>query len=463
MPHYQRNIRFIWFLVLPIISFLLGWTFSQKSHQEQKNLHENLGKESVTINKLLPETTLPFSLKSKTDPKDVDLSTLWETWNTIDSTYLRQNELDTKKQIYGAIHGLVDSLGDPHTNFLTPEETEEFNSSIDGEFQGIGAEISKKDGKLVIIAPLKNSPAEQAGIKAGDEIITINEELVFDWSLLDAVLKIRGEKGTKVVLGIRRKGEKKPIDITIVRDTVTSPTVTWEMKNDHIVYVEISKFGTDLTKEFRKMLDEALLKSPKGVIIDLRNNGGGLLNTCLEVTSEFLDKALIVSTKGGTIGMNEKHFATSGGALLDIPVIVLVNKGSASASEIFAGAIADNKRGLILGENTFGKGTVQSLIELRDGSSLKVTIAEWLTPNEHSIQDNGIIPHETIEQTIEQMEQDVDPVLDRALKIFETDNEYDSLLKKYNDPKAKTVVEPLTENAENPEKEAPQPPKKDEQ
>lgn len=448
MPHYQRNVRFILFLVLPIISFLLGWAFSQKNIQEQKNLHGNIGEESVTLKKLLPETTLPFSLKSKTDPKDVDLSTLWETWNIIDSTYLHQEKLDTKKQVYGAIHGLVDSLDDPHSMFLTPEESEEFNSSIDGEFQGIGAEISKKQGKLVIITPLKNSPAEQAGIMPGDEIISIDDELVFDLSLLEAVLKIRGEKGTKVELGVKRANVKKLIDITIVRDKVIAPTVSWEIKDDNIAYVEISKFGTDLTKEFRKMIDEVVLKSPKGIVIDLRNNGGGLLDACLEITSEFLDKSLIVSTKGGTIGMNEKHFATSGGALLDIPVIVLVNKGSASASEILAGAIADNKRGIVLGENTFGKGSVQSLIDLKDGSSLKVTIAEWLTPGGNSIQENGITPHETIEHTIEQMEKDIDPVLDRALEILKKDNEYQSLVKKYNETKPEKEVETVSEPVE---------------
>ena len=419
MPHYQRNVRFILFLVLPLLSFLLGWGFSQQNISEQQGGHGQIG-ESNSSETIIPENNLPFSLKSKTDPKDVDLSTFWETWNTLESTYLKQENLDTKKQIHGAIKGLVRSLDDPHTVFMDPVDTADFNQSIDGEFEGIGAEISLKKGKLVIVTPLKNSPAQQAGIRAGDEILAIDDELVYDDSLFDSVVKIRGKKGEKVVLTIKRQAERNPIDITIVRDTVFYPNITWEMK-DEIAYVEISKFGNDLTKEFQKMIDEISLKSPKGMVVDLRNNGGGLLDKCIAITSEFLDKKLIVSTNGGTIGLNEKNYADAGGSFLNIPLIVLINGGSASASEIFAGAISDNQRGLLLGTTTFGKGSVQSLIDLKDGSSLKVTVAEWLIPSGQSIQDNGITPHEVIETSEAELEEDIDPVLERALEILNND------------------------------------------
>ncbi len=440
MTHYERNIRLILFLILPILGFLLGWTLNQKSQNPTSII-------STATTGISTENETKISIvdistpRKKTKPKDVDLDIFWETWNTLEANFLNPDKIKTKEQIYGATRGMVASLEDPYTTFMTPKETSDFEESISGEFEGIGAEIAIKEGKLTIVAPLKGSPAELAGIRAGDIVLEIDGEPTFGISTEKAIMQIRGPEGEKVVLSIYREGEKKPLEITIVRDKIVLESVEWEMKDD-VAFITISQFGTDAASEFQEAVNEILLQNPRGIIIDLRNNGGGLLDVCLKISTEFFDQKIIVKTKGRKFGDSGDIISGRDGAFLDIPVVVLVNKGSASASEIFAGAIQDHNRGLVIGETTFGKGSVQNVIPLGDGSSLKVTIAEWLTPEGRSIHKTGIKPCETIEFTEEDFIEKRDPVLERALDLVGTD-EMEEILTNKN----KVVEEDVEETA----------------
>lgn len=362
----------------------------------------------------------PIKLRRKSDPRDVDLSAFWEVWNTLDSTFLYQDRFKTQDQIYGAIKGLVASLNDPYTVFMTPTETKKFTESMSGEFEGIGAEIAVKKNQLTVVTPIKGTPAELAGLRSGDRILKINNESTFDMSIDDAITKIRGPRGQKVVLTVERDGDTQPHEITIVRDTIVVNDFSWKMQ-DGIAILEITQFGTELVSQFSAALPSILLEKPTGIIVDLRNNGGGLLDASVKVLDQFFDEQVLVTTNGRQIGQVEDLKSKRGGAFVDTPLIVLVNRGSASASEIFAGAVQDTHRGVIVGEQTFGKGSVQNVIPMSGGASLKVTIAEWLTPNGRSINDEGITPDIESTRTREEFEKNEDPVMERALELFGTD------------------------------------------
>jgi len=442
MIHYQRNLKLIFFIILPILGFLLGWTLSLKISQPQNTNTKDSTKEitiSLTGNEDLrgknPALLKKMFARPK-NPKDIDLSLLWETWGYLEESYLKKESFKTQEQVYGMIRGLVTSLEDPHTNFLSPEETKNFEESLSGEFEGIGAEIGIRNDQVKIITPIKGTPAEKAGLRAGDVIFKINNTPAAGMSVEDAVTKIRGPKGEKVDLVILRKDYDDPINISIVRDTIFVKSIEMK-KKDNFVILEFSQFGTDLNYEFQKIVAELALAQPTGIIIDLRNNSGGLLESAVQIASEFLERTVVVKTKGRKFGDTGEIMSRGGGAFLKTPLIVLINEGSASASEILAGAIQDYNRGVILGEKSYGKGSVQNIIPLSDGSSLKVTIAEWLTPNGHSIQDKGITPDETIKRTREDYESGNDPALKRAMEILKN-NEIETILSK----KTQTKNEP---------------------
>jgi len=427
MPHYQRNIKFVLFLVLPILGFLLGWSLSQKNSVQNPTIPVII-KDAGNLDQAILEPQVRLS-KRNIKPRDVDLSLFWETWNAMDENFLYQDKIKVQKQIYGAIKGLISSLEDPYTVFMTPEETKKFEESISGEFEGIGAEIGIRDGQLVVVSPLKGSPAELAGVRSGDKIFKIDDTVTQGMSIEEAITRIRGPKGGKVVLSVLREESKNPIDITIVRDNIVVKSLEWEMKGD-IAVLRISQFGTDLVSEFQEAVSQILLQTPRGIIVDVRNDGGGLLDACVRIASEFLDQKVVVRTKGRQFGDSGDIMSGRDGAFKELPLIVLVNEGSASASEIFAGAVQDNARGLVFGETTFGKGSVQNVIPLSDGSSLKVTIAEWLTPGGRSISEKGINPDETIEMTTEDVGTDNDPVMKRALDLVGTDSMKSMLMEK---------------------------------
>lgn len=324
-----------------------------------------------------------------------DLSLFWDVWSLVKENYVNIENVEEQNQIYGAIAGMVEALGDPYSVFMNPEESEQFESSLDGELQGIGAELTIEDGRLVIVAPLKDSPAEEAGLLPGDHIYLVNGEPTSEMTLWEAIMNIRGEPDTQVTLTLLREGVEEPIEITITRQEIQVPSVelTYHKEEGKTwAHLAIYQFGDDTYNEFEAAVQDLLLNNIDGLVLDLRMNGGGYLDISVEMLSEFFADertGVIVKRRNAT---DEYIKTTGGGRLTELPLVVLVDEGSASAAEILAGALQDYKRGLLMGEQSFGKGSVQELKSLSDGSSLRLTIAKWYTPNERSIDDTGITP-----------------------------------------------------------------------
>jgi len=343
----------------------------------------------------------------------------WVVWDMLEKDYLKEDALDVPNMTYGAIKGFVNSLDDPYTVFMDPNETEEFTASLDGKLEGIGAELTVIDGKLTIVTPLKNSPAEKAGLRPSDIIYKIEDEFSVDLTLFDAIMKIRGPSGTSVNLTILREDVRETFEVDIRRAQINLESVTREY-HDNIAYVSINQFSDNTADEFEKVVSELVLKDLKGMVIDLRFNGGGYLDAAVDVLSSLLEKNLAAATIRERVGkMGEETLVTNGGTkVLDVPLVVLVNEGSASASEIVAGALQDHERGVIMGTQTFGKGTVQAVEFLEDGSSLRMTIAQWFTPEERVIQGIGITPDITVENYDEDVMNGYDRQLEEALKYL---------------------------------------------
>ena len=330
------------------------------------------------------------SVKADTNDIYKNVEVFTEVLNLIEENYVEPQ--DIQKLIYGAIKGMVQSL-DPHSSFMTKEEHEDLLISTEGSFSGIGIEITIKDNILTVVSPIEDTPAYKAGIKAGDKILKIGDKLTNDMTTTDAVKYIRGPKGTEVELTIGREGEQRPIVFKIVRDVIPLQSVKSVQLDYDIDYVRISNFQGKTADDLIIALEKLEGKHKiKGLILDLRNNPGGLLEQAIMVSDEFLDSGLIVSTKGKNAEQNIEESAHKNIKERNYPMIVLVNGGSASASEIVAGALQDNKRALILGTRTFGKGSVQTVLSLSDGSGLRLTTARYYTPSGRSIQLSGISP-----------------------------------------------------------------------
>jgi carboxyl-terminal processing protease len=330
------------------------------------------------------------SVKADTDDVYKNIEIFAEVLRRIEQAYVEPQ--DPQKLIYGAIKGMVRSL-DPHSSFMTKEEHRELMMETKGSFSGVGIEITIKDDTLTVVSPIEDTPAFKAGIKAGDKIIKIEGNSTKDMSLFDAVKYIRGPKGTKVKLTIMREGEEKPLDFAITRDVIPLKSVRYHLLTPDIGYARVLHFRTKTAEDLDAALRELEKGGPlKGLILDLRNNPGGLLMQAAEVADLFLDEGLIVSTRGRDSAQDMVLSAHKNDTQRSFPIIVLVNGGSASASEIVAGALQDNKRALILGTRTFGKGSVQTILPLSDGSGLRLTTARYYTPNGKSIQVDGITP-----------------------------------------------------------------------
>jgi carboxyl-terminal processing protease len=347
--------------------------------------------------------------------KDADFNLFWQVWNLVKRDYIHQPVPDTKL-FYGALSGIVSSMDDPYSVFLDPEMTKKFQEDLQGSFEGIGAEIGIKEKQLMIIAPLPDTPAEKAGLKAGDKILAIDGEDTTDMALDYAVSIIRGEKGTTVVLNIWRDDWEKPQDISIVRGVIEVSSVKWEMK-DNLAYIHINHFNQDTEEKFNQAINELITKNPQGIILDLRNNPGGFLDTAVNVAGEWVEKNVIVIEKDSS--GEQKELKSDGLARLqNLKTIILINEGSASASEIVAGALQDYKKAILVGKKTFGKGSVQSLEGLKDGSAVKITIAEWLTPKGRQIDRAGISPDVEVEFTTEDYNASRDPQMEKAIEIL---------------------------------------------
>ncbi len=309
---------------------------------------------------------------------------------------VRKNYVDnvkTKDLILGAIEGMLNSL-DPHSAYLTPDVYKELQMETQGKFAGLGIEITVRHGVLTVVSPIEDTPAFNVGIKAGDMIIKIENEFTKDMTLMQAVKKMRGERGTKITISVKREGESKLLDFTIVRDTIRIRSVRYRAIEDQYVYLRVAQFQQQTNRDLRKAIQELNDKAGgiKGLVLDLRNNPGGLLTQAVEVTDLFLDSGLIVYTEGRLDHQKQKFFAHKRGSWTEFPMVVLVNSGSASASEIVAGAMQDHKRAIVLGTKTFGKGSVQTILPLDDHSALRLTTARYFTPKGRSIQAKGIVP-----------------------------------------------------------------------
>lgn len=326
-----------------------------------------------------------------------DLQNFTKVLNLIQQYYVE--EVDTKKLLYGAVKGMLREL-DPHTNFMPPDMFKEFENETAGEFGGLGIEISVQNGILTVISPIEDTPAFKAGVKAGDKIVAIDGNSTKGMSLAEASQFLRGKRGSKVVLKIVREGSDQPVDIDIVRGSVKIRSVKYTDLEDGYAYVKITSFIENTARELEKAIDEHTSKNKKveGLLIDLRKNPGGLLDQAIKISDMFLKDGVIVSTMGRNGRDKEVVSATKKGKRTDFPVIILVDQYSASASEIVSGALQDNKRALIVGERTFGKGSVQSIVKLQDGSGLKLTVARYYTPSGVSIQAEGIKPDIEIEE-----------------------------------------------------------------
>ena len=346
-----------------------------------------------------------------------DFGIFWEAWDTIKKAYIRGGELDDQKLIYGAIRGLTEALDDPNTVFLSPEDSEKFSEDIQGSFGGIGAEIDVRDGQLIVVAPLKNTPAERAGLKSGDQILEIDGRPTEELTVDEAVKLIRGELGTTVTLTIGREEWNEPNEISIVRENIQIPTVEWEMKEGNIIYLKLYSFTANAPQAFYQAVLQGLQARGKGMVLDLRNNPGGYLDVSVNLAGWFLDRGDVVVIERFSSGEEKVFRARGNEALANFPVVVLVNEGSASASEILAGSLRINRDTELVGEKSFGKGTVQELEELSDGSTLKVTIANWLLADGTLIEGNGLEPDYPIPLTGEDTQSGRDPQLERAIEL----------------------------------------------
>jgi len=350
-------------------------------------------------------------------PKEVDFSMFWDSWNLIEKQYA--GTYDRKKMLYGAISGMVGSLGDPYSMFLNPDDAKKFAQDLEGNFDGIGAELSIKSDQLIIVSPIEDTPAQKAGLKAGDAILKINGEDTSGMLLDVAVSKIRGEKGTKVTLNIFREGWTEAKDFEITRDNIVIKSVKLEWKEGNVAYLRISQFGDDTTSLAQAAADEIISKGAKGVVVDVRDNPGGYLDTSVDIINLFIDKGQ-VAVMEKTKDSEEKLSTKNDVKIKDIPMVVLINKGSASASEIFAGAIKDYNRGKLIGEKSFGKGSVQTLQEIGNGADLRFTIAEWLTPKGNAINHKGIDPDIEVKITEQDVAAKNDVQLNRAIETVKS-------------------------------------------
>jgi len=352
--------------------------------------------------------------------EDVDFNLFWEAWTLLKQGYYKQPVPDTKL-FYGALAGLVASLQDPHSIFLDPQSNEKFTREMEGNYDGIGAEIGLRDNHLTIIAPLPDTPAEKAGLKTGDRIAAIDGRDTTGMAVEMAVSLIRGPQKTPVVLTIIKKNAEKTEDLSIIRDQIEIKSVKWSMEKRDIAYLKLSYFNETATSEFKSAVMKILEQNPQGLILDLRSNPGGYLSVAVDITGFWVDHQLAVMEKSED--GHQEEFKTSGAALLaGIKTVVLIDGGSASASEIVAGALQDYQKATLVGEQTFGKGTVQEVKSLPDGSAIKLTIAEWLTPKGRSIDQNGIAPDVKVDYTDEDFKTDRDPQLDKALEILTNSN-----------------------------------------
>ncbi len=378
----------------------------------------NKGEESLT------RAVEGIENKTEGEPVSVDFAPFWKAWNLINEKYVPASTttkvVGNQEKIWGAIQGLTDSLGDPYTVFFPPVEAKLFEADIRGNFEGVGMEILAQGGAITVVAPLKNSPAARAGILPGDKIIKIDDKDTISLTTEDAVQLIRGEKGTTVSLTIFRDGTGEPFEIKVVREIIDIPTIATRELPGGIFVIELYSFSAQSPNLFRGALREFILSKNDKLILDLRNNPGGYLEAAIDMASWFLPASKVVVREDFGASKEEKVYRSKGYDVFadDLEFVILVDGGSASASEILAGALAEQGKAVLVGDQTFGKGSVQELVDITSDTSLKVTIARWLTPNGVSISEGGITPTHIVKYTREDREAKRDPQMEKVLEIL---------------------------------------------
>lgn len=400
----MNNFSFKRVAIVLIIVILLGASFAGGVYAGTKK-SEEVAKVTSLFNKDTDEVLA-----------DTDFEPFWKVWNIIEEKY-PNGKVTNQDKVWGAIEGLASSLNDPYTVFFPPKENKNFKDEISGSFGGVGMEVGKKEGVLVVIAPLKKSPAEKAGIKAGDIILKIDETPATDLSVEKAISLIRGKEGTKVKLTIKREGENDLKEINVTRQIISLEIIDTESRKDGIFVITLSSFSEDSANLFRNALREFVDSESKKLVLDLRGNPGGYLNAAVDMASWFLPAGKPIVKEHFANGDNEQVYRSKGYDIFtkNLKMVILVDKGSASASEILAGALSEYDIAKLVGTQTYGKGSVQELIDITPDTSLKITIAKWMTPNDLSISDKGLEPDVVVEAG---SDKDKDPQFDKAIEIL---------------------------------------------
>ncbi|MBI2847515.1 MAG: S41 family peptidase [Chloroflexi bacterium] len=364
-------------------------------------------------------TATPTAQFSLPEGVPQEFSILWETWRILSEDFVDKSRLDPKTLSEGAVKGMIEALKDPYTSYINAQHFRMEQEDLKGKFEGIGAWVDMKEGQVLIVAPMEGSPAEQAGIKAGDVIVEVDGQPTKGMTLIEAILKIRGLKGTTVRLLIRHVGETGSVEIVVTRAEIKVESVKLNMLPGNIAHIKISSFSERTPDELTAALKDARIKGVKGIALDLRNNPGGLLEETVEVASQFLKEGLVLYEVDNK-GERRDWPVRRGGLATQLPLVVLVNEYSASGSEVLAGSIQDHKRASLVGIKTFGKGSVNTFRQLSDGSGLYITFARWYTPNGNLIEGLGLKPDIEVVLTQEDMQSGKDPQLDAALDYLKS-------------------------------------------
>jgi carboxyl-terminal processing protease len=406
MMKFKLNLRSARLIIIVFLLVVIsGWGgFYLGTHQVQISLGQ---KSIVKIDRKIP-----------TDRQEVDFSLFWDVWDRLERNYLDKEDINPAQMVFGAIQGMVASLDDPYTVFLKPPENKEVKEDLNGAFEGVGIQLGYKDDQLAVIAPLKGTPADKAGVRAGDLILKIDEESAIGLSADEAAQKIRGPKGSKVRLTLLSSGEKDSHEVEIIRDTIIVPSVEVDFLSSNgetVAHLKLMKFGDRTADEWEKAVSQILDYQPQvnGIALDLRNNPGGYLTGSVFIASEFLSSGIIVQQEQAN-GFKETYSVDRQGKLLKEALVVLINEGSASASEIVAGSLRDHLRAEIVGAKSFGKGTIQEAEDLPGGAGLHITTARWLLPSGESVDEIGLKPDIEVKDN---PETETDEQLDKAVEV----------------------------------------------